>query len=161
MLYWNKALWLDTAIHVTILTNQSYLFQHRVTEICLWHRIQVRLSQMQIISIFGTIGSLDLFIVFFFCLKGKKEFMFWWSKTENERRSHGKNEWGMWKPTSFPPAQDRELKITGLGGWCKQVPSSCLYVGRDQWDQIGQFIGLWATFQSLCQQLICPNLPHS
>ena len=28
-------------------------------------------------------------------------------------------------------------------------------------DQIGQFIGLWATFQSFWQQLICPNLPHS
>ena len=30
-----------------------------------------------------------------------------------------------------------------------------------QCDQIGQFIGLWATFQSHWQQLICPNLPHS
>ena len=28
-------------------------------------------------------------------------------------------------------------------------------------DQIGRFIGLWANFQSLWQQLICPNLPHS
>ena len=31
----------------------------------------------------------------------------------------------------------------------------------DQCDQIGQFFGLWATFQSLRQQLICPNFPHS
>ena len=31
----------------------------------------------------------------------------------------------------------------------------------DQCDQIGRFIGLWATFQSLWQQLICPNLLHS
>ena len=30
-----------------------------------------------------------------------------------------------------------------------------------QCDQIGRFIGLWAPFQSLWQQLICPNLPHS
>ena len=30
-----------------------------------------------------------------------------------------------------------------------------------QCDQIWQFFGLWATFQSLWQQLICPNLPHS
>ena len=30
-----------------------------------------------------------------------------------------------------------------------------------QCDQIGQFIGLWASFQSLWQQLVCPNLPHS
>ena len=28
-----------------------------------------------------------------------------------------------------------------------------------QRDQIGRFIGLWATFQCLWQQLICPNLP--
>ena len=34
-------------------------------------------------------------------------------------------------------------------------------VFRWQCDQIGQFIGLWATFQSLWQQLVCPNLPHS
>ena len=33
--------------------------------------------------------------------------------------------------------------------------------GRDQFDQIGWFIALWATFQSLCQQLFCPNRPHS
>ena len=31
----------------------------------------------------------------------------------------------------------------------------------DQCDQIGRFFGLWASFQSLWQQLICPNLPHS
>ena len=30
-----------------------------------------------------------------------------------------------------------------------------------QCDQIGRFIGLWATFQSLLQQLDCPYLPHS
>ena len=30
-----------------------------------------------------------------------------------------------------------------------------------QCDQIGRLIGLWATFQSLWYQLICPNLPHS
>ena len=31
----------------------------------------------------------------------------------------------------------------------------------NQCDKIGRFIGLWATFQSLRQQLFCPNLPHS
>ena len=31
----------------------------------------------------------------------------------------------------------------------------------DQCDQIWRFIGLWATFYSLKQQLICPNLPNS
>ena len=30
-----------------------------------------------------------------------------------------------------------------------------------QCDQIGRFIGLWATFQSIWQQLICPNIPYS
>ena len=30
-----------------------------------------------------------------------------------------------------------------------------------QYDQIGRFIRLWATFWSIWQQLICPNLPHS
>ena len=29
-----------------------------------------------------------------------------------------------------------------------------------QCDQIGQFISLWVTFQSLCQQLFCQNHPH-
>ena len=35
------------------------------------------------------------------------------------------------------------------------------YFGSNQCDQIGRFIGLWATLQSLWQQLICPHLPHS
>ena len=30
-----------------------------------------------------------------------------------------------------------------------------------QRDQIGQFIALWATLQSLWQQSVCPKLPHS
>ena len=41
--------------------------------------------------------------------------------------------------------------------------------GRRRWwrfafpqcDQIGRFIGLWATLQSLLHQLICPNLLHT
>ena len=35
------------------------------------------------------------------------------------------------------------------------------FMGCVQCDQIGQFIGLWATFQSLWKQLFCPNFPHS
>ena len=31
----------------------------------------------------------------------------------------------------------------------------------NQCDQIGRFIGLWASFKSLWQQLFCPNLPCS
>ena len=34
-------------------------------------------------------------------------------------------------------------------------------VDSSQCDQIGQFIGLWTTFQSLWQKLICPNLLHA
>ena len=34
-------------------------------------------------------------------------------------------------------------------------------MAMEQCDQIGRFIGLWGTFQSLRQQLICPNLIHS
>ena len=30
-----------------------------------------------------------------------------------------------------------------------------------QCDQIGRYIGLWVTFQSLWQQLACPNILHS
>ena len=33
--------------------------------------------------------------------------------------------------------------------------------GYVQCDQIWRFIGLWTTFQSLWQQLVCLNLPHS
>ena len=42
-------------------------------------------------------------------------------------------------------------------------PSNVLRLNEPyaQCDQIGRFIGLWATFQSLWQQLICPNLLHS
>ena len=40
---------------------------------------------------------------------------------------------------------------------------SCLlhrYISNGQCDQIGRFIALWATFQSLRQQLFFPNCPH-
>ena len=45
------------------------------------------------------------------------------------------------------------LKITIIHFPLKIVPPL-------QSDQIWRFIGLLATFQSLWQQLICPNLPH-
>ena len=35
---------------------------------------------------------------------------------------------------------------------------SYFFVSLNQSDEIGRFIGLWATFQSLWQHLICPNL---
>ena len=39
----------------------------------------------------------------------------------------------------------------------RQSKAFGLHSMRPDW----RFIGLWATFQSLWQQLICPNLPHS
>ena len=41
------------------------------------------------------------------------------------------------------------IPLLGFGSWCGQC------------DQIGRFIGLWTTFQSLWQQFICPNVLHS
>ena len=40
------------------------------------------------------------------------------------------------------------------------VSKSLLEVPQEQCDQIGRFFALWATFQSLWQQLVCPNLQH-
>ena len=40
-------------------------------------------------------------------------------------------------------------------------PFWLLFQRIGQCDQIGRFIGPWATLQSLWQQLICPNLLHS
>ena len=37
----------------------------------------------------------------------------------------------------------------------------CFFQSFKQCDQIGRFFALWATFSSLWQQLICPNLLHS
>ena len=41
------------------------------------------------------------------------------------------------------------------------IRSTALEKACLQCDQIGRFIGIWATFQSLCQQWVCPNLPYS
>ena len=52
----------------------------------------------------------------------------------------------------------------------QQQPRTVIPLGLDwidssdastQCDQIGQFIRLWAPFQSLWKQLICPNLQYS
>ena len=45
--------------------------------------------------------------------------------------------------------------------WCAWDTYPGQQDGRHQCDQIGQFIGIWAGFQSLWQQLNCPNLTHS
>ena len=44
---------------------------------------------------------------------------------------------------------------------CTVRTSKSTFQSWDQRDQIGRFIGLWATFQSMWQQLVCPNLPYS
>ena len=48
-------------------------------------------------------------------------------------------------------------------GWLvRRQISICNNIWRCcQCDQIGRFIGLWATFQNLWQQLVYPNLPHT
>ena len=42
---------------------------------------------------------------------------------------------------------------------CPDQPTYCVFY-YTQCDQIGQFIAFWVTFQSLWQQLFCPNCPH-
>ena len=51
--------------------------------------------------------------------------------------------------------------MTGPGIINRYEGTDLSTVPQPQCDQIGRFIGFWATFQSLWQQLICPNLPHS
>ena len=41
----------------------------------------------------------------------------------------------------------------------KQMDTECQTEGQEQCDQIGRFNALWATFQSLWQQLFYPNRP--
>ena len=53
------------------------------------------------------------------------------------------------KPMGLAAAEEEE----GVGGERRISKMPC-----NQCDQIGWFIGLWATFQSFWQQLICPNL---
>ena len=85
---------------------------------------------------------------------------------------------------SFCPSQKSLLEIPNLNlgsrGWRQNRPRGStrgwqsmwregsltmknlchIRVSKIQCDQIGRFIELWATFQSLWQQLICPNHPY-
>ena len=61
----------------------------------------------------------------------------------------GEVEVGVGQHVAVHPALKLEVILGTLKGYCQQC------------DQIGQFIRLWATFQSLWQQLVYPNLPHS
>ena len=66
-----------------------------------------------------------------------------------------------------PPSQSRftfalrSVFPTFVGGEMNRLFSAWHIAVKQQGDQIGRFIGLWATFQSLRQQFICPSLPHS
>ena len=49
-------------------------------------------------------------------------------------------------------------KCFNLNSICRlQIPWLTVSLGRGQCDQIGRFMALWATFQSLWQQLFCPH----
>ena len=58
-------------------------------------------------------------------------------------------------------AKFKGLKRGNFKKSLRKVFDISLFRDCRQCDQIGRFIGLWATFQSLWQKLICPNLPHS
>ena len=51
---------------------------------------------------------------------------------------------------------DRRVERLPVSGLRREVD-----LEHNQCDQIGRFIGFWATFQSLGQQIVCPNLSHS
>ena len=51
------------------------------------------------------------------------------------------------------------LMLPTLG--CSKFAFTSSNVENYQCDQIGKFIGLQATFQSLWQHLVCPNLPQA
>ena len=55
----------------------------------------------------------------------------------------------------------RERERDGSPFERQKAEGLCVRECSAQCDQIGQFIGLWATFKSFWPQLICPNLPHS
>ena len=53
----------------------------------------------------------------------------------------------------------KKIVLKQLGNFRPQYQFST--EAPEQSDRIGRFIELWATFQSLWQQLICPNLLNS
>ena len=67
------------------------------------------------------------------------------------------------KPHSHCPFYAVSYWVSGKQWWMfihvkKRTSVSSIHT---QCDQIGRFFALWATFSSLWQQLICPNLSHS
>ena len=65
--------------------------------------------------------------------------------------------------------QDFGIRIGKVKKYTRKSPinssttlvNKIVFFHNNQCDQIGRFIALWATFQSLWLQFICPNLPHS
>ena len=63
--------------------------------------------------------------------------------------------------SSVRHSQRRAMRWRGVAPELAQLaPDLGSRLSHWQCDQIGRLIGLWATFQGLWQQLICPNLPH-
>ena len=56
--------------------------------------------------------------------------------------------------------KDREAAEAAYEAMIEEMRLQYEQVRLDQCDQIGQFIALWATFQSLWQQLFCSNSLH-
>ena len=93
---------------------------------------------------------------------------------KNRETSFGKQKTFVISPQlNWRPVQASDLRLAFLEGnaisakggwslhWWSPVETKHRIFCHEQCDQIGRFIGLWATFQSLWQQLICPILPHS
>ena len=67
------------------------------------------------------------------------------------------------KQQSFVDTQGKILPkwVTLVLAYLKQLRKiHCSARCCEQYDQIGRFIALWATIQSLRQQLLCPNWKH-
>ena len=89
-----------------------------------------------------------------------------WShwREASQRRELGRQVWDcqiviLLKENHYFRWQGRSGGVASeLGGNNEEVYD---YDGCSQCDQIGRFIALWATFQSLWQKLYCHNLLHS
>ena len=104
----------------------------------------------------------------------------WWDKLLRLRQGGNKNKY--FHVGFLSPGTNKVSSGIGMGGFgcclifwnvklefrekryrnCRPLVGAQkhLFVKDVQSDQIGRFIALWATFQSLWQQLFCPNFPH-
>ena len=65
----------------------------------------------------------------------------------------------LWR-SDFVPNDKSAKKNSRLGDKHNSLRYYLLHVSWNQCDHNGRFIALWATFQSLSQQLFFPNSPH-